>query len=119
MWALVGAFGAAGTYARVRVTAGVDRCSGIHFPLGTLTVNIAGGFALGIVYGAHAAPDVVVIAGGGLLGGFTTFSTWMLDTEVLAREVGTAWAALNLVVPALVGLVATAAGWALGRLLVG
>lgn len=45
------------------------------FPWGTALVNVIGSFALGLLVGSAAGPSWVTIAGTGLLGGFTTFST--------------------------------------------
>ena len=49
------------------------------FPWGTLAINVLGSFALGLLMGQGSA-HVLLIAGAGLLGGFTTFSTASLET---------------------------------------
>ncbi len=87
MLTLVGA----GTGAVLRFVIGgwVSHRAGAAFPWGTLVVNILGCFGLGLLEGA--APQeraLFLILGSGLLAGFTTFSTLMLETLnlVLARE---------------------------------
>lgn len=61
----------------------------VAFPLGTLTVNVAGSFAIGVVWivlsakGMQAALPFVMT---GLLGGFTTFSAFSLDTMRLVES---------------------------------
>lgn len=87
-----------------------------RFPLGTLLVNITGSFALGLLVGLFGADsDVVLVAGTGLLGGFTTFSTHAVETlrlALLARRPG--WAAANVLTTALFCLSAAVAGLVLG-----
>lgn len=55
-----------------------------RFPWGIVAVNITGSFALGVV--TASVPGAAFIVGAGLLGGYTTFSTAMLDTLALWRE---------------------------------
>lgn len=71
---------------------------------GLLAVNVVGAFAIGVLAGAGVHGDAYRLAATGFLGGFTTFSTWMLDIEERRR-------AAALVVPLVLGL---AAVW-LGR----
>ncbi len=67
----------------------LDRMGG-EFPYGTLLINVTGSFAIGLVYALienHGAPDWVrplVIVG--VLGAYTTFSTFSLDTLALAER---------------------------------
>lgn len=69
-------------------------------PAGTMAINLVGSFVLGLVAGAVAhgrlTPSLLVVAGTGLCGGFTTFSTASLDVVRLLQQrralVGTAWA---------------------------
>ena len=72
--------GAAGTGARFLVTAGLLRWSGPAFPSGTLTVNVVGSFLLGAIMelALHGAvtPDARVVLAAGVMGGFTTYSSF-------------------------------------------
>ncbi len=92
---LVGAGGAVGSMARYWVwTVIAPRSEG--FPWATMAVNITGSFALGFLAGVLAGrlDDTVRYAVFfGLLGGYTTFSTFSVDTVELVR-VGEMWPAL-------------------------
>ena len=83
--------GAAGSVARYLVVLGCARLWGTLFPWGTLTVNVAGSFAMGVVaalllrFGA-AAETVRLLVMIGFLGGFTTFSSFSLDVVGLAQH---------------------------------
>lgn len=55
-----------------------------RFPWGIVIVNITGSFALGLI--TAAMPDAAFIVGAGLLGGYTTFSTAMLDAIALWKD---------------------------------
>jgi CrcB protein len=77
--------GAAGTGARYLVVTGLQRALGSAFPYGTLTVNLAGSFLLGLVMElglSHAVigPDARVILAAGVMGGFTTYSSFNYET---------------------------------------
>lgn len=64
-----------------------------HFPWHTLGINVAGSFALGLLAGWHRDRlGVFALLGTGLCGGFTTFSTFSLET-LLLMERGRPWAA--------------------------
>lgn len=91
---------------------GVARVAGRRFPWGILLVNITGSFALGVV--TTALPDAAFLLGAGLLGGYTTFSTAMLDTVALWRDGERPASVLNAIGMLLLGLVAAGLGLALG-----
>ena len=87
------------------------------FPLGTLLINVLGGFLIGLIIDAVAArPLLRPFAVTGILGGFTTFSTYAVDTEQLlaAGRLGTA--AAYLVGTLVAALAATWLGLTLARL---
>lgn len=54
------------------------------YPWGTLLVNLTGSLALGLLAGS--GPAAVTVAGVGALGAYTTFSTFVVELEVLARR---------------------------------
>ncbi len=58
----------------------VQERTGSSFAVGTLTVNLSGAFLLGVLAGNGDVASMGVVAGVGFLGGFTTFSTWMVET---------------------------------------
>jgi CrcB protein len=85
-----------------------------RFPLGILVVNGLGAFILGLLHGAGVTGDVLLLWGTALLGSFTTFSTWMVQSERLATEGDGALALVNVAGSLAVGLAAVVLGWALG-----
>jgi CrcB protein len=96
-WAAMTLAGALGAYLRWQAAK--------HFaPRGTLLVNLTGAFIAGALTGAGASATVLLIAGTGFLGGYTTFSTWMVERTYVATSIVT-------------GLALASAGFALGSLL--
>jgi len=108
--------GGAGAVLRFRLDALVQESVGSELPLGTLTVNVVGSFCLGLLTGLSVTGDALFLAGTGLLGSFTTFSTAMLETERLAEEGEGRLAFVNVGLSLGAGVAAAAAGWALGAL---
>jgi CrcB protein len=117
VWLGVALAGGLGATLRVLVDTEVQLQRGGRFPLGTLAVNASGAFALGLLVGLGAGGDTLLILGGGLVGAYTTFSTWMVETWDLAEADLWSHAALNLAISLSVGLLAAGAGWALGAVL--
>lgn len=107
--------GGLGAVLRYLVDLGVARFAGRRFPWGILLVNLTGSFALGIV--TTALPDAAFLLGAGLLGGYTTFSTAMLDTVALWRDGERPASAFNAIGMLLLGLFAAGLGLALGSVL--
>ncbi|MFJ4253696.1 fluoride efflux transporter FluC [Microbacterium sp. NPDC090003] len=107
--------GGLGAVLRYVVDLGVARFAGRRFPWGILLVNISGSFALGFV--TAALPEGAFVLGAGLLGGYTTFSTAMLDTVALHRDGARRAAAFNAVGMLVLGLLAAGAGLVLGAAL--
>ncbi len=88
MAAMGGAIGAAGRYL---VGAGAVRLIGSGFPWGTLIVNIAGSFIMGLMIASFesrfsVSNEVKTFLATGILGGFTTFSAFSLDFAVLMEN---------------------------------
>lgn len=86
--AAIAAGGALGAVARFLVAGAVERWLGAEFPHGTLAVNVLGSFAMGVLIGVSAvawspSPELRAAIAIGLLGGFTTFSTFSLDVAAL------------------------------------
>lgn len=107
--------GAVGALGRHFVNVGIATWIGFGIPWGTLTVNIAGSFAMGVLVHAMATtwtitPEVRALLTVGGLGAFTTFSTFSLDAVVL-YERGQVMFALIYVLASVVG--------AIGALLLG
>jgi CrcB protein len=115
----VGAALAGGVGAVLRYVAdlGVARLAGRRFPWGILLVNLSGSFALGVL--ATALPDTTFLLGAGLLGGYTTFSTAMLDTVTLWLDGERRASAFNAVGMLLLGLLAAGLGLGFGSAISG
>jgi CrcB protein len=110
---LVGLAGAVGALLRFTVDGAVTRRVARPVPVGTLVVNASAALLLGALTGLAASTDGTLVVGTGLLGGYSTFSTWMLDTHRLAEDRRGRWAVANVVVSVLVGLAAVAVGRAI------
>ncbi|MCX8282186.1 fluoride efflux transporter CrcB [Phyllobacterium sp. 0TCS1.6C] len=85
---LVATGGAIGSVLRYGVGLLMTRLFGVSFPFGTLTVNVAGGFLMGLFIELLARkfnglPELRLFVAVGILGGFTTFSSFSLDVAVL------------------------------------
>lgn len=112
--------GAIGASLRYLVNMAAFRLAGATFPWGTLAVNLAGCFAMGLLVELlarrfDASPELRLFLATGLLGGFTTFSAFSLDAVSL-WERGAATAAAGYVAASVVGsLAALIAGMWLAR----
>lgn len=107
--------GGVGAVLRYLLDRAVSTAVGRRFPWGIVVVNVTGSFALGIV--TAALPDQAFLLGAGLLGGFTTFSTAMLNTVSLWRDGERSASALHAIGMLVLGLLAAGLGLALGSLL--
>jgi fluoride exporter len=114
VWVGVGVFGALGSWARFEVGGLIAARRPGDFPLGTFLVNLTGGFVLGLLTGLGVTGDALLVFGTGLLGGYTTFSTWMVEAQRLGED--GAWALMGgyLLGSMLAGLAATGLGWLIG-----
>lgn len=118
---LVALGGALGSVARYGVNVWTMRAFGPGFPWGTLTVNVVGGLVMGLIAAVLALKggtnEMRVFLMTGIMGGFTTFSAFSLDTFTLWErgELGTA--AVYVAASVVLSIGALAAGLALGRAL--
>jgi CrcB protein len=109
-WAGVMLIGGIGSVLRFLVDRTVARRVGRPFPFGTLTVNISGAALLGFLGGLALSKEVALLAGTAFVGAYTTFSTWMLETQRLGEERQTWAAAANIVVSVALGIAAAFLG---------
>jgi fluoride exporter len=124
MWRIlfIGLAGLVGTLGRYWLSGLAARRFGETFPVGTLLVNIVGCFLAGFLFYLmqerflvnQTVRTAVMI---GFLGGFTTFSSFGLQTFTLLRDSEFGFAALNIVVSNLVGLLMVWIGYTLARAL--
>ncbi|MGI9164560.1 MAG: fluoride efflux transporter CrcB [Mycobacterium sp.] len=117
IWAGVMLMGGLGSVARFVLDRAVARRVGGPFPFGTFTVNVLGSLLLGLVSGLVLSHTVALLVGTAVMGAFTTFSTWMFETQRLAEELQIRTAVANIGVSLVVGLGAAAFGqWIAGLL---
>ena len=117
VWICVGALGGCGAILRFRLDGFVQLRFAGSLPLGTMVVNVIGSFGLGVLTGGGVTGDALLLGGTAVLGSFTTFSTWMFETQRLAEDHDDGVATLNIGLSLAAGLVAATAGWAIGILL--
>jgi CrcB protein len=110
--ALLGGLGAIG---RFLLDGAAQERVGSQFPLGTFVVNTVGSLGLGLVTGLAVGHRTSLLLGAGLLGSFTTFSTWVFESHRVAEEGEAGLASVNF----LIGLVFGVGGLLLGRTLGG
>jgi len=118
---LIGLAGLVGTLGRYALSGYVARRVGETFPTGTLLVNVLGcllaGFLFVVMQERFLTSEIVrttlLI---GLLGGFTTFSSFGLQTLTLVREGEFLLAAINVVASNLLALLAVWVGYSFGKL---
>jgi CrcB protein len=103
----VGVLGGIGAMVRFLLDTYVSRAAGGRaFPYGTLVVNLSGAFVLGALSGAALRGDAYEVWGVGLVGGYTTFSTWMLESHRLGEERQDALVVVNVVGSIVLGVLA-------------
>src|SRR5205085_369146 len=100
----IGLLGGMGAPGRFLLDAAVSARAQGRFPWGTLAGSLSGAFALGALVGAGVSADVMRLAAIGLLGGFTTFSTWMFESHRLAEDGEGRLGAVNLLASLVLGL---------------
>jgi fluoride exporter len=110
----VGLLGGAGAIARFLLDGTVAARVAGSFPFGTLAVNLTGALALGVLHGAGVGGDAFRLVGTGLLGAYTTFSTWTLESHRLGEDGRLRLGLTNLLVSLALGLACVWLGDQLG-----
>jgi CrcB protein len=113
----IGLLGGIGAIARFLLDGAVAGRAGRDFPYGTFVVNICGSFVLGVLVGVALSGDAYRLWGTGLIGAFTTFSTWAFESHRLGEDGQLRLGALNFAVSLLAGVLAAWAGRHLGAAL--
>jgi len=116
--------GAVGTGARYLTAIWAAAAFGPSFPIGTLIVNVVGSFLLALIMQLSAAtdlisPDLRLMLTTGVMGGFTTYSTFNYETTNYFREGAWQIGLLNAGLTLAVCFVAGIAGLAVGRMIAG
>lgn len=117
VWLGVMLIGGIGSVTRFLVDRTVARRVGRPFPYGTLTVNITGAALLGFLTSLALPKDVSLLIGTAFVGAYTTFSTWMLETQRLGEERQLPAAFANIAVSVLLGLGAVILGQSIAGLI--
>jgi CrcB protein len=110
VWAGVIVIGGFGSVLRFVVDGAVGTRLGRGFPFGTLVVNVSGAMILGLLTGLALSADQALLAGTAAVGSYTTFSTWMFETQRLTEERQNRSAAINVIVSLVLGVAAAALG---------
>ena len=118
---LIAIGGAVGSVCRYLLSSAVLRMLGTLFPAGTFVVNVVGCLVFGAIAGLtqeriSISPEVRALLLAGVLGGFTTFSSYMNESFVLVREGQLLWAGLNLAGQVVSGFVAFWIAFSLGSM---
>jgi CrcB protein len=115
--------GALGASSRYGLGLWIDRAAGASFPYGTLSANILGSFLMGILAAwlamkSGGSDGARLFIGVGLLGGFTTFSSFSLDAMNLLRDKGVSSFVLYVGASVAMSLLAITAGlWVARKIL--
>jgi CrcB protein len=110
LWIAVVLIGGCGSVLRFMVDGTVGSFLGRDFPYGTLVINTSGAAVLGLLAGLGLPESVALLAGTAAVGSYTTFSTWMLETQRLDEEREHRLALANLAVSLVLGVAAAALG---------
>lgn len=120
----IGLGGALGTIVRYHLDQWMQWKFGSNFPYGTLTVNVVGSFLLALLMCIALRTELVspttrLVLATGVLGGFTTYSTFNYETLRYLQQGSLRVGAFYMVITVLGCLTAGFLGWASGKLLVG
>ena len=110
VWTGVVLIGGIGSVLRFLMDRTITRRVARPFPFGTLAVNISGAALLGFLGGLALSKDAALLTGTAFVGAYTTFSTWMLESQRLGEE-RRAWAEIaNIIVSVVLGVAAALLG---------
>ena len=114
--------GGIGAFFRYLLSGWIYKVLGTDFPYGTLAVNVIGCFVIGLFLTMAEdrfliSPSFRIFFAVGVLGGFTTFSTFSFETVGLLKDGAIAIGLLNVGVSIVVGLTATWVGMLAGRII--
>ena len=121
LFAVICAAGGVGAVLRYAIDAVVTPRVRFPYPVATTLINVTGSFALGVVAGAAVSggvpPEVLLVVGGGLLGGFTTFSTASVEIARLLQKRRLLTAAVYAIGTVVIAVGAAALGLVIGSAL--
>jgi CrcB protein len=119
LWLVIGAGGAIGALLRYAVGSWIQSRSQSEFPMGTLLINVTGCFLFGLLFaflgGAGMSKELRLFLFTGLLGGFTTYSTFGFESVSLMQRGHTGLAFGYIAASLVLGLGATWLGLSLAQ----
>jgi CrcB protein len=116
LWTAVVLIGGCGAVLRLVIDGAVATMMGRDFPYGTMVINVSGALVLGLLTGVALGDNEALLAGTAAVGSYTTFSTWMLETQRLEEERQHSSAAANVIISLVLGVAAAALGRWIGGL---
>jgi CrcB protein len=111
--------GAIGTAARYATALWVPTMLGTSFPFATMIINAAGSFGIAFIMQLGFSPDIRAMLTTGVMGGFTTYSTFNYESTQLLRDGAWLLGITNIVGTVVICLAAGICGAAVGRMIVG
>jgi CrcB protein len=114
VWLGIGLLGGLGALLRFVVDRVLSARTAARWPVGTFVVNVSGAIVLGLLVGMGVRGSALLLAGTGLLGAYTTFSTWMLESHRAGEDGRLSALGLNLAGSLTAGLGAAWLGHLLG-----
>jgi CrcB protein len=117
VWLGVVLLGGVGSVFRFVLDRVVSARAGRAFPYGTLVINISGALLLGFLTGLALDERAALLAGTAAIGSYTTFSTWMFETQRLGEDRKVTGLVGNVVGSLVLGVAAAALGLLIGSLL--
>lgn len=117
----LGIAGAFGTVFRFTLSSAVQRFSGLDFPIGTWVVNILGCFIAGVLWTifenkVHLPEEIRFVVLIGFIGAFTTFATFIMESQLLLQESKMLLLFVNLISQNIVGLIMLYLGMMVGKM---
>ena len=117
VWVAVLLIGGTGSVLRFVVDSAISSRVSVDFPLGTFVINVSGSLALGFLSGLALSGPQYLLAGTAAIGSYTTFSTWMLESQRLVEEREYRTLAVNIGASLALGVGAATLGHLIGRAL--
>ena len=112
--AAVAGVGGLGAVARFLLDGAIGQIAGRSFPSGTLAINLSGAFVLGLLTGLALSGNAFFFYVTATIVFYTTFSTWMLESQRLVEDGELGGAAVNLGCSVIAGVAAAALGRLIG-----
>lgn len=114
VWIGVAILGSVGALGRFLLDGWISTRASSELPLGTLAVNLSGALLLGLITGVALSGNALLLVGSATIGSYTTFSTWMFETQRMGEGGQVATAVVNVLASVILGVSAAALGRTIG-----